>query len=294
MEKNVSIVILNYNDSENTVRFVNEISKYDILSNIVVVDNNSKKEEYEKLFLLSGDKIAVIKADKNGGYSYGNNFGIKFLEEREKTDYVIISNPDVSVSEDSIKKCVDYLKENENVAIVAPRMYYTNGKARRSAWKKRTPLIDIANSTRTTQALLHYFFKLGEYSKKDYKESVLKVDNISGAFFVADFKKFKEIGFFDENVFLFYEEDIIGNKLKEKGYEICSLNDIEFMHYDSKTIGKFFNLFKKQDILFDSRIYYQKKYNKVSFFTIIVFYFLKYYRKLELLIEVPIRKLFFS
>lgn len=294
MKKNVSIIILNYNDSENTIRFVNEISKYSTLKSIVVVDNNSKKEDYEKVLLLSGGKVTVIQSDKNGGYSYGNNFGINYLEKNKETDYVIISNPDVSVSEESIKKCIDYLQKNENVAIVAPRMIYTNAKARRSAWKKRTALIDIANSTRTTQALLYYFFKSGEYSKNDYMESVLDVDNISGAFFVADFKKFKEIGFFDDNVFLFYEEDIIGNKLKEKGYEICSLNDIEFIHYDSKTIGKFLNLFKKQDILFNSRIYYQKKYNKASFFTLMIFYFLKYYRKLELLIEVPIRKIFFN
>ena len=39
---------------------------------------------------------------------------------------------------------------------------------------------------------------------------------------------------------------------------------------------------------------YQKKYNKASFFTLMIFYFLKYYRKLELLIEVPIRKIFFN
>lgn len=294
MEKNVAIVILNYNDSANTIRFVNEIKKYKILKYIVVVDNNSKEEEYEKLIPLSDDKISVIRADKNGGYSYGNNFGIEFLEKKYegKFDYVIISNPDVSVEEESIAKCVDYLQENKKVAIVAPRMSYVNGKARRSSWKKRTPLIDIANSTRTTQAILYYFFKKGEYSKSEYNCRELKVDNISGAFFVADYKKFKEINFFDEDVFLFYEEDIIGNKLKEKGYEIYSLNDVDFIHYDSKTIGKFLNLFKKQDMLFDSRIYYHKKYNNASFFTIIIFYFLKYYRKLELLIEVPIRKLF--
>ena len=99
MKKNVSIIILNYNDSENTTKFVNEISKYSILKSIVVVDNNSKKEYYEKVLLLSSEKVTVIQSDKNGGYSYGNNFGINFLEKNKKTDYVIISNPDVSVSE---------------------------------------------------------------------------------------------------------------------------------------------------------------------------------------------------
>ncbi len=294
MEKSVAIVVLNYNDRKNTIRYINEIKDYNIISKIVIVDNNSTiKDEFEKLLELSSPKIDVIKSDKNGGYSYGNNFGLKYLEKESKIyDYIIISNPDISVEENSIKKCVEFLENNKDCAVVAPRMHYTNGAARRSAWKKRKPIIDIANSTRLTQFILFPIFKYGEYLKEEYSKDILKVDNISGAFFVADFKKFKEIGFFDDEVFLFYEEDIIGNRLKDKGYSIYSLNNIKFMHYDSRTIGKIFNLFKKQDILFDSRIYYQKKYNHASTFSIILLYILKYFRKLELLIEVPLRKIF--
>lgn len=292
--KNVAIIILNYNDRENTIRFVNEIKDYDILTKILVVDNNSSIEnEFETLNTLNSEKINVVRADKNGGYSYGNNFGIKYLEKDDKVyDYIIISNPDVSVKENSIKKCIEFLEKNEDAAIVAPRMCYINGPARRSAWKKRKPFIDIANSTRFTQALFFYIFKNGEYNNSDFKKDYLKVDNIAGSFFIADYDKFKKIGFFDDKVFLFYEEDIIGNKIKENGYGIYSLNDVNFIHYDSKTIGKLMSIFKKQDILFDSRIYYQTKYNNASIFTILIFYILKYYRKLELLIEVPLRKIF--
>ena len=63
------------------------------------------------------------------------------------------------------------------------------------------------------------------------------------------------------------------------------------MHYDSKTIGKLMNLFKKQDILFKSRIYYQKNYNNIGIFSENIFRLLKYIRKIELCIEVPILKL---
>ena len=77
MDKKVAIIILNYNDSENTIRYVNEISNYDILNKIVIVDNHSNKEnEYEKLLKLASDKVDVIRSDKNGGYSYGNNYGL--------------------------------------------------------------------------------------------------------------------------------------------------------------------------------------------------------------------------
>ena len=42
--KKVAIIILNYNDSENTIEYVNKIKNYKILTKIVVVDNNSNKE----------------------------------------------------------------------------------------------------------------------------------------------------------------------------------------------------------------------------------------------------------
>ncbi len=290
--KKVAIIILNYNDSENTIEYVNKIKKYKILNKIIVVDNNSSKEnEFVNLCTLKSSNIEVIKAEKNGGYSYGNNFGIKYLEKINcNIDYIIISNPDVYVEESSIIKCIEFFNENKKAAIVAPRMYYENGQARRSAWKTRKTLVDIANSTRITQLLLFPIFKNGEYSKKDFGKKALKVDNVSGAFFVADYNKFKEINFFDENVFLFYEEDIISKRLIEKGYSIYSLNDIKYIHYDSKTIGKLMSVYKKQDILFDSRIYYQKTYNKIGKIYEFVFNILRYIRKIELVFEVIILK----
>ena len=282
-----AIIVLNYNDYNNTSKFVNLIKEYDVLSKIIIVDNLSTDNNFEKLKQLEDEKISVFQNEKNDGYSSGNNFGLKKLDDTY--DYCIISNPDIFVDEETIKQCINYLETNKDVAIVAPRMYFENGQARRSSWKKRTYLTDIANSTRITELLLYYFFKKGEYTKKDFENEVLEVDNIAGSFFIARRDIFNDVNYFDDNTFLFYEEDIIGNKIREKGYKIVSLNKLNFIHYDSQTIGKVMNVFKKQDILFDSRKYYHKTYNNVSNIEISFLEFLRYLRKLELLIEIPIR-----
>ncbi len=280
-----AIIILNYNDSDNTIKFVNNIKEYNILNTILVVDNNSNiGKELEKLDALKSEKVHVIKSDKNGGYAYGNNFGLKYLEKLGKYDYVIISNPDIAVEEKSIEKCIDFLNNNKEAAIVAPRMYFINGPARRAAWKKRTIGIDMASSTRVTEALFYPIFKKGEYTKKDYLKNTLEVDAIAGAFFVAKFEIFKQMNYFDENTFLFYEEDIIGEKIRKAGYKIYLLNDISFMHYDSQTIGKTIKYINKIQILFDSKIYYHKEYNNANKFQIIIFKILKSIRKFEIYI----------
>ena len=280
-----AIIILNYNDSDNTIKFVNNIKEYNILNTILVVDNNSNiGKELEKLDALKSEKVHVIKSDKNGGYAYGNNFGLKYLEKLGKYDYVIISNPDIAVEEKSIEKCIDFLNNNKEAAIVAPRMYFINGPARRAAWKKRTIGIDMASSTRVTEALFYPIFKKGEYTKKDYLKNTLEVDAIAGAFFVAKFEIFKQMDYFDENTFLFYEEDIIGEKIRKAGYKLYLLNDISFMHYDSQTIGKTIKYINKIQILFDSKIYYHKEYNNANKFQIIIFKILKSIRKFEIYI----------
>lgn len=290
----IAVVVLNYNDYENTEKYVNTIKQYGIIKKIVVVDNNSTNEnELEKLNkLTSSEKVDVIKTDKNGGYAYGNNYGLRYLDDiyTDEFKYIIISNPDVSVEEDVISKTINFMEENEKVAICSPRMYFVNDPARRSAWKKRTYLIDVACSTRITELLLYPFFKKGEY-REEFDQEYLKVFATAGSFFIANHEKLREIGYFDENTFLFFEEDILGAKMEEKGYEIYNLNNLKFIHYDSQCIGRLMNMFKKQDILFNSRIYYHKKYNNINGIQVVILELLRYIRKLELLIEVPIRKI---
>ena len=101
----VAVIIVNYNDVDDTEKYVNTITKYDVINRIVVVDNQSTTAgTFEKLQELESDKVKVIKSDKNGGYDYGNNFGINFLKSlKEEYDYYIISNPDISVTEEAIK-----------------------------------------------------------------------------------------------------------------------------------------------------------------------------------------------
>ncbi len=287
------IIILNYNTADDTVKYVNKIKNYSVLDKIIVVDNLSSENNcMEKLNKLKNDKIHVIRAEKNGGYSYGNNFGMKYLNDlKEEFDYIIISNPDIEVTEEAIKKCVEFLEKNKKAAVCAPKMIDSNqNPVRRSSWKIRKPLIDMINSTRLTEILFWWTVRKGEYSFEDYKKSELKVEAVSGAFFVIKFDVFEKCNFFDENTFLFYEEDILANKIKKLGYEEYSLNNIRFTHYESQTIDKAYSYFKKIKMLQKSKMYYQKEYNNINIFQMAIFKILNLWRKIELIIEVPVRK----
>ncbi len=124
----VAVVVVNFNDRKDTIHFVRAITSYQVINRIVVVDNcSTEPEELEVLKELEDEKVTIIQSDRNGGYNAGNNFGIKFLEEKgEKYDAWILSNPDIEVEEKAIEKCLQVLEEDPQVGIVAPRM--VNGK----------------------------------------------------------------------------------------------------------------------------------------------------------------------
>lgn len=289
-----AVIVVNFNDSKDTIKYVNQIAKYSIIQRIVVVDNGSTDaNEMENLRGLASEKVVVLQTDKNGGYNYGNNFGIRYLEQNgENYDYLVISNPDIEIEEKAISECLQVLENDEDVGIAAPRMVNAEGKpVRRSSWKMRTFALDVIHSTRLLELLFYAKLRKGEYSEEEYAEKYLQVDAISGAFFVMKQEIWEKIGGFDEHVFLFYEEDILAKKMQEIGQKMVSVNCVKFRHYESQAIGKTLSYYRKMQQLYQSKLYYQKQYNMIKTWQIGLFQVLNLARKIELVLEIPLRKI---
>ena len=76
---------------------------------------------------------------------------------------------------------------------------------------------------------------------------------------------FYEINLFDENTFLYGEENIIAYKLREKSYKNVILNTCVFYHEHSVSINKTFNSYiERYNILYNSLSYYNKNYLKTG------------------------------
>ena len=54
------------------------------------MDNKSTDFSFEKLKKFQTEKIRVISSEKNGGYGYGNNIGIKYAKDFLKIRYILI------------------------------------------------------------------------------------------------------------------------------------------------------------------------------------------------------------
>ncbi len=167
----------------------------------------------------------------------------------------------------------------------------TGKPIRRSSWKTRTFGLDVIHATRFLELLFYPKLRSGEYLETEYSQKYLPVEAISGAFFIIKQNIFQQIGGFDENVFLFYEEDILAKRMQEIGKKIVSCNEVNFKHYESQIIGKTLSYYNKMQQLYKSKMYYHKTYNRIGGVQILMFQILHFFRKVELLFEIPIRKI---
>lgn len=258
-------LIVNYNDYGTTQKLINNIKDYKIIDKIVVVDNASTDNSYKKLKKLENEKISIIQNTANKGYGSGINFGSKYLIDIYGECNIIISNADIIIyKEEDIKELIKTF--DKETAIVAPIIKEHSGYNR--GWKIPSPLDDLLLNI----PYIHKYLrpKLIYYKDRYYQNKVINVEVVSGCFFIIKSKYLEDVNYFDENVFLYYEENIIAKKLKQINKKTKINTNVEVFHNHSVTIDKNVNKLKKYKILKESQLYFQKEYNKANFFVIIM------------------------
>lgn len=131
MYKSHNAVYLNFNErgvglnrNNSLIRATGDICLFadDDMRYILVVDNFSTDNSVQLLSDIISEKVEVIVSNKNGGYGAGNNYGIKYLIDKYNSDYILLSNPDVIVEDETINKLEEFLRNNQDYVIAAPFM----------------------------------------------------------------------------------------------------------------------------------------------------------------------------
>ena len=189
---------------------------------------------------------------------------------------IIFSNSDVIIKNESdLNKLSNDI--TDEVKVVGP-VIEEHGRLNRG-WKKTTPFKEILFNL----PLISRYFKnkLLYYKDEYYDGEFSNVDVVSGCFFLADGKTLRDINYFDENTFLYYEEFILSSKIKSISKKTMIDNRVHIIHDHSVTIDKSVKRVQKYKILKESQRYYVKNYLKANF---IQMFFLWLTNKLSLLI----------
>lgn len=256
LNKKIGMVILNYNDSETVEEYYNLIKDYHSIDRIVIVDNKSPDGSFKKLRLLNKGNVDVIQTDKNKGYSYGNNYGANYLMEHYDTDIFFISNPDVEYPETFLKKVVvDMLKYDAKAATGYMHLPYKQIMNRQinTYWR------EVLDCT----FLLKRLFPFHGNEVKP-KQGIIQTEWLPGSLFAIDARVYQKLQGLDDNVFLYYEEQILGRKFINMGYKMIIDTDIEYQHNVSVSIDKSMKKISQLKQLYKSKYYFYTRYEQIG------------------------------
>lgn len=283
----IALIVLNYNDWETTSSFINSIRDYRSIGKIVVVDNCSSDNSYDKLNALCSERIDVIRTSENRGYAAGNNFGIRYAIEIYKPEYVIVSNPDVYFEEKTVDILREHAEKSEKTGIISSKMKCLSGIKLKVAWKQPTYWSYVISNFPILNRLTG-----GEpgYSDAELAAEVVEVDALPGSFFMMSVQAFQEIDGFDERTFLYCEESIVTARLHAKGYKNYLVTSEEYLHMHSVSINKSFSSVKRKlCIRHESREVYCKEYLGIGQFRLMVLRITFYFGLYEYLLLSKVR-----
>lgn len=265
-----AIVILNYNTYDDTVICVESIKKYTSCNDykIFIVDNASPDKSGEELAIKYGqdDVISVIQSNVNLGFSGGNNIGIK-AALKDGYDFVYLLNSDIVLQNDAFAFMQEALMSNENVAVVGPTIFNREGHYAQFARRALTLSMYLASRRAVVTVFPQLKDKLRFYRFTHDNDYVFD-GMVYGCCFgmKADFIRRTEC--LDENVFMYYEEDILAYLLKNEGKKAMIASKAQVIHNEGVSTKK-----SSQDRMLFTRfyrwtsaLYVMKRYAKVNSF----------------------------
>ncbi|RLD43324.1 MAG: glycosyltransferase family 2 protein [Bacteroidetes bacterium] len=224
----VSIITVNYNQSEVTCAFIESLNKITYPNfEVIVVDNNSIEDD-PSIIKQRYPNIIFIQNPINYGFAAGNNFGLM----RAKGDYIMLLNNDIEVPPNFMEPLVEKLESNSKIGAVSPKIkfYYQPDTIQYAGF---TP---INNITMRNTAI--------GYRQKDTGQ--FEVDRETayahGAAMMVPMHIVKEVGLMSYIYFLYYEEADWCARIANAGYSMYYVHNSFVLHKESVSTGKLSSL----------------------------------------------------
>ena len=189
----VGVVIVNWNRKEDVLRCISSVllSDYDHYQ-ILVVDNASSDGSIEAIE-ESYPEVVILKAEKNLGFTGGNNLGIHWALDRQ-FEWVLLLNNDVIIAPDAIRLMVEAIQQDPTIGIAGPIVYHAKQpKIIQSAGGSIDKYWNTAHRGQNQP-------DQGQYSQ------VADVQWVTGCALMARLEMVRRIGLLDERFFAYSEE----------------------------------------------------------------------------------------
>ena len=238
-------VILNWRTPDMTLKAVASalVALAGIDGALVIVDNDSGDGSFE---ILSKEvaargwdggpqSVRVLQAGRNGGFGAGNNFGMRAgLAKGARPDFVYILNSDAFPEPGAIKALMDHLTAHPETGFAGSFIHGDDNVPHRTAFRFPSIPAEFEAQVRfgpISRLLSRYIVA------RPVPNITCRVDWLAGASLMMRQSVLDQIGLFDEQFFLYFEETDLCRRAARAGWPTDYVVESRVLHIGSVSTG---------------------------------------------------------
>ena len=254
----LSIIIVDYNSLDYLLPCLKSFDNHLKLDyEGILVDNNQKPElriknkELSQLFLPTA--YCLLPTASNLGFGNACNLGAK----KAIGSYLLFLNPDTLVLDNSIDKMLEFLKSQQNIGVVCPKIITgKNGPEERDYYGDFPTLISLITRNNHRHIMKH---PADINPEPTYEVGVgyLEAERVTGACLMIKKELFDKVDGFDPKFFMYFEDTDLCKKVYDLGYKTAVLPSASIIHFGGKTQS---STKTKKNFYYKSLDYFFKKH----------------------------------
>jgi GT2 family glycosyltransferase len=208
-----SIVLYN-SDFNEVIGAINDFMMSKCAGQLFLVDNSPSVSKNFADFSANNERVSYEFLNKNVGYGSAHNFAMKRAYDSGYKHHIVL-NPDVRFGSDVLEGLLQKMKSDRSLAHIMPKISYPDGSIQYLCKRLPSPFDLVLRRFVPIAQWRRYFEFSYELRCYDYERELVNVPALSGCFMFLRLDAVKNVGYFDENIFMYMEDVDLTRRLLE-------------------------------------------------------------------------------
>lgn len=241
----LSIVIVNFKTPklcENCIDSIREtMGGSNYTYEVILVDNHSDDGQFARLKKLDCDNVHVYETECNGGFGYGNNYGV----QRSCGRLLFFLNSDTLLYPDVLPRMIRAMEQDNSIGAMSCLMVDGNNDSLvvGHAFENTKTLFMQTIIKPITPAFIQK--RRGERFSNQSGDALREVDWVSGAGLLISRVLFDAIGGWNEQFFMYMEDEELCYRVHQKGHKCVIFHEKGIQHLVGKSGGSAFSSYER-------------------------------------------------
>jgi GT2 family glycosyltransferase len=201
----ISLIIVSYNTNKLIKDCLESLQTSAGIKKEIFVIDNASTDETVKTISTCFPSVKLIINQKNKGFSAANNQALPFCRGK----YLLFLNPDTTVATGTLQNSFLYMEANQHVGLAG---------------------LNMVNPDGSHQPSVSYSYPGGKYARDEVADLNGPIACVLGAAMIARQDIINHLGGFDEDFFLYGEDQDLCWRIRERGYSIGYIEDAKVIH----------------------------------------------------------------